>query len=1035
MKTMLAVSWHKRILVCGLIAAGAMASTSAGAQSVTPRIRSEVSSSEQATLKGSLHPQAQAQFDAGRMPSNTKLNGVSIVFSRSAAQEADLKALIADQQNPASPLYHQWLTPDQFATRYGMAESDINKVESWLEQQGFSIDSVARSRNMIRFSGTATQVERAFSTEMHYYKAAGVQHFAPSTELTIPAALAPVVLAVGNLNDFRPKAQVVLPKNVHARSDFTSSQSGSVYFAPGDIKTVYNFPSSGSGYTGSGQTIVIVGQSAISTTDIENFQSAAGLTVKDPTLTLVPGTGTSKINPGGTNNGDELESDLDIEWSGAIAPGATINFVYTGSNTNYGVFDSLAYAIDNKLGNIISVSYGDCETDLGSTNAASLDSYLKQGVAQGQSIVVASGDSGSTACYGYTNLTTAQQFALAVSYPASSAYVTGVGGTGISQASSAYETQGDGYWAAKSGSDIISSALQYIPEVAWNDDSSAEASSSPGLSAGGGGASALFSKPSWQTGVTGIPSGNSRYVPDISLFSSNYNPGFLYCSSDSSTGITGSCSNGFRDSNNQYLTLAGGTSFAAPIFSGMVAIINQKAGYTTGQGLVNTELYQLAANSTTYASAFHDITSGSIACTGGSTYCSTSGESGFAATIGYDEATGLGSVNLDNLLTAWNSLTATTTTLSVSPASATVGASVTLTAAVAPSAASGTVTFYDGTTELGTGTLSSGTATLTTTALTVGSHSLSAVYAGDSTYGSSTSVSITLVVSTSSGSTATTTTLSASSTTPSYGSSVTFTATVAPSAATGTVYFYDGGTTSLGSGTLSSGTATYSTSALTAGTHTITATYGGDATYASSTSSGITVTVSSPTFKLTASNVTISRGSQGSTSITVTPNGYTGTVDLTPSSSASVSFCYSTTTATVSSASAVTTSMTIDTNLADCATSAAQTGHGMKIFRSTGARASLSRQASPSIAAAAFSLAGLFFAGLLGWRRRQLRFLSCLIALGVIGFLFTGCGGGSSSSSSSNYTSKGTYTITVTGQDSTSSSIPSATATFTLVVD
>jgi subtilase family serine protease len=1033
MKTMLALSWHKRIWVCGLIAASAMATTSANAQSVAPRIRSEITSSEQATLKGSLHPQAQAQFDAGRVPAETRLNGVSIVFSRTAEQQADLKALIAAQQNPASPLYHQWLTPEQFAARFGMAESDLTRVEGWLEQQGFSVDSVARSRNLIRFSGTSRQIEQAFSTEMHYYKAAGVQHFAPSTDLSIPAALAPVVLAVRNLSDFRPKPQVVLRKNVRARPGFTSSQSTSVFFAPGDIKTVYNFPTSGSGYTGSGQTIVIVGQSAISTTDIENFQNAAGLTVKDPTLTLVPGTGTSEVNPGNANAGDELESDLDIEWSGAIATGASIDFVYTGSNTNYGVFDALQYAIDNKIGAIVSASYGDCETDLGSANAAALELILAQGVSQGQSIVSAAGDSGSTACYGYTNLTPTQQDALAVNYPASSAYVTGVGGTAISLANSAYEKQGDGYWAAQGNSDIISSALQYIPEVVWNDDASAEASSVPGLSAGGGGASAFFTKPSWQTGVTGIPSGNARYVPDVSLYSSPDNPGYLYCSSDVSTTITGSCSNGFRDANNQYLTVAGGTSFAAPIFAGMVAILNQKAGYTTGQGLVNTELYKLASNPTTYASAFHDITSGSNACTGGSSFCSTSGESGFSAATGYDEATGLGSVNFDNLVSAWaaNTMTATTTALSVSPSSAAVGVSVTLTATVTPSAAGGTVTFYDGATMLGTGTLSSGKATYTTSTLAVGPHSLTAAYTGDSAYSTSTSSAVTFVVSTSSGSTATTTMLSASTTTPSFGASVTFTATVAPSAATGTVYFYDG-TTSLGTGTLNSGTATYSTSTLTAGAHTITATYGGDTTYASSSSSGFTVTVSSPTFTLSATNVTVAQGSQGNTTITVTPSGYTGTVDLTPTAS-TASFCYSTSTATVTGSSAVTTTMALDTNLADCGTAAAQKGHGMRIFRSTGAKASLTSHASPSIAAAAFSLAGLFFAGLLGWRRRQLRLLSCLIALGVIGFLFSGCGGGSSSST--NDTPTGTYTITLTGQDSTSTSIPSATTNFTLVVN
>ena len=205
MKTIFALSRHKRFGFCGWLAACAMTASLLGAQSVAPRISSEINDSEQATLRGSLHPMAQAQFDAGRMPSSTKLTGISIVFNRTEEQEADLQALITAQQDPSSPLYHQWLTPDQFAARFGMADADLNKVKSWLEQQGFSIDSVARSKNMIRFSGTARQVEQAFSTQMRYYKASDKQHFAPSTELSVPAALSSVVLAVRNLDDFRPK--------------------------------------------------------------------------------------------------------------------------------------------------------------------------------------------------------------------------------------------------------------------------------------------------------------------------------------------------------------------------------------------------------------------------------------------------------------------------------------------------------------------------------------------------------------------------------------------------------------------------------------------------------------------------------------------------------------------------------------------------------------------------------------------------------------------------------------------------------------
>jgi len=231
-----------------------------------------------------------------------------------------------------------------------MADADLSTVETWLEQQGFSIDRVARSKNAIHFSGTVRQVEQAFATEMHYYKVNGTQHFAPSTALSVPSALAPAVLGIRNLDDFRPRAQVLLNRNPRVKPAFTSSQTGNVFFTPGDIATVYDItPLYHASVNGAGQSITIIGQSAVQTSDLEAFQNAAGLTVKDPSQYLVPDSG----NPTVVADGDEAESDLDLEWSGAIAPGATINFVYVGSNQNYGAFDSIQYAIDEKIGTII----------------------------------------------------------------------------------------------------------------------------------------------------------------------------------------------------------------------------------------------------------------------------------------------------------------------------------------------------------------------------------------------------------------------------------------------------------------------------------------------------------------------------------------------------------------------------------------------------------------------------------------------------------------------------------------------------------
>lgn len=746
---------------CGfIVAATALVATlpaTLAAQSPAPRIRAEITNSAMTPLAGSRHPMAQPQFDQGRLPADQRLSGVGIFFNRTLAQQADLNGLIAAQQNPASPLYHQWLTPEQFAARFGVADSDIAKVQTWLERQGFTIDSVARSRNAIHFSGSVRQVEAAFATEMHAYQVNGARHFAPSTQLSVPAAIAPTVLAIRNLNDFRPTPHVVYRKNMRARPNFTSGLSGEVFFAPGDITTAYNIkPVYSSGFTGAGQKIAIVGQSAVTVSDIENFQSAAGLAVKDPTLVLMPGTGTSTFS-----SGDESESDLDLEWSGAIATGAEIEFVYTGSNQNFGAFDAIQYAVDEKLAPIISSSYGECEAYLG---GSTLESTFQQATAQGQTIVAASGDDGSTDCFidTSTNPPQSQQQALAVDYPASSPYVTGMGGTEISSANSDYLTSGTAYWEGSSGSDVIASALQYIPEVAWNDDLN-NCGQSNCLSASGGGASTLFTKPSWQAGVTGIPSDGKRDVPDLALYASPGVPGYLYCSSDSSaweSGQAASCNSGFRDSSSEDLTVAGGTSFAAPIFSGIVALINQKAGYTTGQGLINLALYQLASDSTTYAAAFHDITSGNNDCTAGSPDCASA--AGFSAGTGYDQVTGLGSVDVNNLVSAWPAntgvtLIATTTAVSASNTSPAINASdtftVTVTSNTGTTVPTGSVTItVDSGTPLSPITLTAnGTATYSTAFSTVGTHQLVAAYSGDATHASSTGVVSVTVPTTSSG--------------------------------------------------------------------------------------------------------------------------------------------------------------------------------------------------------------------------------------------------------------------------------------------
>jgi Pro-kumamolisin, activation domain/Bacterial Ig-like domain (group 3) len=721
------------------------------AQKPQPRISGEVNSSQRVVIPRSQPPITKSAEDLGRLSPATQLLGLSLVFSRSAAQEADLQALIAAQQSPSSPQYHAWLTPDQFAARFGMSDADLAKAQTWLEQQGFSVNGISRSRNRITFSGTSAQAEAAFGVEMHNYRAHGETQHAPAGDLSLPAALSSVVQGVANLSSFRPHSHMVVKSGQVAPSPkFTSGQTGNHYLTPADISTIYDIKAAqNAGFTGVGQSIAIMGQSAIVLSDIENFQSAAGLTKKDPTMILVPNSGTPTVS-----TGDESESDLDLEYSGATAPGATIYFVYAGINDS--VTDSIAYAVDEDIAPIISTSYGLCETELSSTDYSSQNGVLEQAASQGQTVIAATGDDGSTDCYvGSTNpqdtdLTMAQQQALAVDFPASSQYVTAMGGTEFSAANIA--TTNTTYWAtASGGSDVLSSALSYIPEQVWNDDSS-----TIGISAGGGGASVLTSHPTWQTGVPGIPSSPStRLLPDISLAASPNNPGYLYCSSDfDGTGITGSCSNGFRDSTNTNLTVAGGTSFTVPIFAGMVAMINQ-ATNSTGQGVVNPNLYALAANSATYASAFHDVTTGNNACLAGTAYCTTAAAntSLYAAGPGYDEASGLGSLDFNNLLTAWKAsafpgsspLLASTTTVTAATTNPASGAAdaiaITVASASTASAAAptGTVTvLIDGTPASTSPALSGGVATYSFSSTVDGQHVIRVTYSGDSVYAAST---------------------------------------------------------------------------------------------------------------------------------------------------------------------------------------------------------------------------------------------------------------------------------------------------------
>jgi subtilase family serine protease len=719
----------------------------AGAQTADrDRIAQKVDASQVELVLGAVRPLAQAEFDQGPVPGSMPLHHVSIVFRLSETQQEDLDRLLADQQDTSSANYHKWLTPEQYADRFGLTRNDAAKVVSWLKSRGLTVESTPRGRTEIFFSGTAAQIATALRTEIHRYVINGKRHFANVTEPSVPSAVAGMVLGFRNLDDFRPKSRV------RAGPHYTNSQ-GSHFLAPNDFTTIYDLqPLYTAGLDGTGVTIGVVGDSAITLSDIEAFRSASNLPAKDPTVVTVPGTGTA------VHNSDEVEADLDIEWSGAVAKNASIIYYVAGNTSQGGAFDALDYAI-NPAGQtpvpVISNSFGLCETDEGSNPAQALRQLIQQANAQGQTVTSAAGDAGAADCDGDSpNPVTLATKGPSVDIPAAIPEITAVGGTEFN----ADVSNASLYWNGSNGAGG-GSAIKYIPEVAWNDGPSPGTRATTNLAAGGGGASTFFAKPAWQTG-TGVPSDGKRDVPDVALNASPFHDGYLICSQ-------GSCTSGF--SNGSTIEIVGGTSAGAPPMAGIIAIINQ-ATKSCGLGNVNgstsgsTGLYKLAALAL-QPSPFHDIappptSSNIVPCTKGTTGCPASApfQYGFSTTAGYDLVTGLGSVDADVLATNWPGFAppqavATTATVASNNPTANLDTNVIFTATMTTSgkacpSIAGTVQFTsDGSNFPGSPVpVSDGVATLGTTALAVGTHQIVANYQGDANYLASTSPTITQTI-------------------------------------------------------------------------------------------------------------------------------------------------------------------------------------------------------------------------------------------------------------------------------------------------
>ncbi len=791
-----------------------VAPTQVAPTQVKPKITQAIDNKKRKKLAGTVHPLTSTATDEGRVDAGLAMKDMLLTLRRSADQKDALDRYVNSLHNPNSPNFQKWLTPEQYARQFGANDEDLQVISDWLSSKGFTIEEVPGSKSWIRFSGNAAQVENAFQTTIHQYSIDGEKKYANATNLSIPAALEPAVTGVVSMNNFlsrpqhTPIATIARDENgklVRVASTSTADTASPsftlpgdqvrIFLLPGDFSKIYDTQSVvNSGINGSGVSIAVVGRSNISISDVEAFRTISGLPFNDPNIIY------ATTDPG-VVPGDDLEATLDVEWSGAVAPNAKINYVIgAATSTTDGVDIASAYIVEKRLAPIMTVSFGLCEANMSDAQISFYHLLWQQAAAEGITVFVSSGDSGASGCNTPSNHSTASGFG--VNGLASTAYNVAVGGTEFN------DTDLNTYWSLNNATNL-SSAIGYIPEAAWNE--SCAGGIVPSLTncnfppyalssfAGGGGASSCatrttdadgfefcatgYAKPSWQIGA-GVPQDGVRDLPDVSLASAGQHDGYIIC-------YRGSCqwtTNSDGSITLQNAAVVGGTSAASPSLAGIMALVEQQHGQF--QGVANYQFYQLASaeqngscNSSQLtdptqksACVFHDITLGSnaVPCLAGTSDCQgpelpvqvgssdrggifppNSFTDGHAATVGYDLATGLGSVDAANLINSWGvrRTLRSTTTLNLSQTTFKHGTPITLSGTVKASSGGGTpsgevLINANSTDNIASAALTAGAYSTSTINLPGGNYMITADYSGDITYGTSTSKPVSVTVTT-----------------------------------------------------------------------------------------------------------------------------------------------------------------------------------------------------------------------------------------------------------------------------------------------
>lgn len=684
-----------------------------------------IDESKLVTLRGNVRSEVTGANDRGPVDDSTSFHELQLVLRRNPDAEAAAELYLQQLSDRSSPNYHKWLTNAQIGEMFGPAKQDIDTVKLWLETKGFKVNSVSPDRTVIEFTGDARLIRETFHTAIHKFGVNGEKHFANVSDPQIPADLTPVVTGIASLTDFMPhkmsRSRVKTSMKEAARNGVPSSGSGAVaYLGPADLAMIYNFnPALTTGVTGQGQTIAVIEDTNLySANDWTTFRQNLGLSIYPfGTLTQLNPTGTNTCGNPGTN-GDDGEAAIDVEWASAAAPDAAIINAACSDTTQFGGFLALANLLQGStLPNVVSISYGESESELGATENAYIANLYLSVALQGISLFVSAGDEGAASSDANTSVAT---HGISVSGYTSTPYNVSVGGTDFA---ATYLNNKSTYFSSTNGTNFLT-AQSYVPEIPWNDScasqlvsnyldtydndsytpltlcqsgnflTTASGSGGPSGCASGapahagvvGGTCAGYTKPSWQS-MLGNPSDGVRDIPDVSLMAANGLWGYYYavCWTDPSYAADGSTASCGKDP--ATWSGFGGTSISSPIWAGIQALLNQFTGHNWG--LPTPYLYALAntqygtdgntdcnsslGNGVDGTCVFYDVTlgdndtpcrrdgsSGTFDCylpsgsTGLLSTTNSADQPAYGTGVGWDFATGIGTLNVRNFIFAFS---------------------------------------------------------------------------------------------------------------------------------------------------------------------------------------------------------------------------------------------------------------------------------------------------------------------------------------------------------------------------------------------